>query len=528
MARPNTLPRSFARSGGCRSQSYRVRAVPPECQTLANFVPLSKCVTGTGDVVVGAMNGAQDCTNVQVDRDYEGLGFITISAAGTLMISDEVAAKSPAPLKIDTKGIQVFGTFQVGNSACPIGTLPSKHHNERVTITFTGQKPACPNSGCEGFIKGIQVESGGALQLYGRKGVARPEEAVKSVSWTYLSRPAGPVSKYGPNSGTASEVRAGGDMAVEVQADVTQGQGAWQMNDWIAIATTSYSPYETEFAQIAGLKKDPDTGGTHITLRHALEFYHFGGPDPGPPSDDNYNGDASINYGVDERAEVGLISRSIKLTSDTPAAGDNNHWGGETRFKQGFLTVAVQGVEFEKFGKDQLGSYPIHFHMDGDLSFLFTPAHLLVDSNSIHHSYNKCITVHSTQNLALTNNVCARIVGHIFYEELGDEANLTFTHNLGLGAMSNNFNVNDGADISREQLIEKYWWPGDRMVATGLTYDGFRVPDTGNQTNGTRGHCFQLDTQRQVGDPTSTTLPKPAKMPPRAPVGPSLRGGDPL
>ena len=38
----------------------------------------------------------------------------------------------------------------------------------------------------------------------------------------------------------------------------------------------------------------------------------------------------------------------------------------------------------------------------------------LIDANTIHHSYNKCATLHSTSNITLSNNVCARIVGHIF------------------------------------------------------------------------------------------------------------------
>jgi hypothetical protein len=496
--------------------------IPPACETPTNavpaFVPLSDCITETRDVVIGGKNGIHDCTNVKVDKSYKGLGSITINTTGTLSISDQVAANSEFPLTIDTKGIQVFGTFQVGNSACPIGTLPSQHHNERVIISFTGTKPLCPTGGCEGFVKGIQVESGGVLQLYGRKGVARPEETFKSVSWTNLSLPAGPVGKYSLGSKTSSVVPPGGNLAIEVQADVTEGPGAWQANDWIVIATTSYSPYETEFAQIGSLSRDPDTGGTRITLKTGLEFYHFGGPDPGPPSDANYSADATTNYGVDERAEVGLVSRSIKLTSDTPSSGTSNHWGGETRFVEGFTTVAIQGVEFEKFGKDQLGSYPIHFHMDGDLGGLATSNNLLVDSNSIHHSYNKCITVHSTEGVTLTNNVCARIVGHIFYLELGDEQNITYTHNLGLGAMSNNFDINDGAEISRAELIKKYWWPGDRMVHGGLTYDGFRIPDTGNQLNGTRGHCFQLAPDGRLVTP----------VPPECPTGMNCKPAPPL
>ena len=64
-----------------------------------------------------------------------------------------------------------------------------------------------------------------------------------------------------------------------------------------------------------------------------------------------------------------------------------------------------------------------------------------MDANSIDHSYNKCITIHSTQQLSISNNVCARIVGHLFYEEIGNELNITFNGNLGLGAMSNSFNI---------------------------------------------------------------------------------------
>jgi hypothetical protein len=43
----------------------------------------------------------------------------------------------------------------------------------------------------------------------------------------------------------------------------------------------------------------------------------------------------------------------------------------------------------------------------------------IVNANSVHHSYNKCVTVHSTQNLTISNNVCARVVGHGYYEEWG-------------------------------------------------------------------------------------------------------------
>jgi hypothetical protein len=64
-----------------------------------------------------------------------------------------------------------------------------------------------------------------------------------------------------------------------------------------------------------------------------------------------------------------------------------------------------------------------------------------IRANSIHHSFNKCITMHMTSNLDVEDNVCARIVGHIFYEEHGAEENISFRNNLGIGAMSNSFDI---------------------------------------------------------------------------------------
>lgn len=238
--------------------------------------------------------------------------------------------------------------------------------------------------------------------------------------------------------------------------------------------------------------KDPTAGatGSKITLKQGLVYYHFGGAPPGDPSTDaNYTAGSStnpaqnLNFGVDERAEVGLISRSILLTSDSDTANSSKHWGGEMKFLKGFTQIALQGVELQKFGKEQLGSYPIHFHLDGDLSA--TP--VLIDSNSIDHSYNKCITTHSTQNISYTNNVCARITGHIFYEEVGDESNVTFNGNLGMGAMSNSFDVNTTAEAQRTNLIKDYYWVGDNMflppgqAGGGVNFDQINVFDTDSQ-----------------------------------------------
>lgn len=474
--------------------------------------PIEDCDKGNenGDIIIGS--GATICTGtVVVDKKNAKVGKITINSGGTLIIDDD-AAKGDDAVILKTDGIQINegGTFQVGAADCPIGTSDPK---DRVEIQFVGPKPddcglslGNPDSSPQCYQKGIQVAKGGTLRMYGAKGVAP-----NGVSWTYLSKPAGPAEYNKSEKGYIGNVLAAvtekSDI-IHLADDVTQGSAGWQKGDWIAIATTSFSPWETEFVEIK--KVEQEGSGSKITLVQGLSYYHFGGVDPGAPGMGNYKAGENLNYGVDERAAVGLVSRNILLTSDTERPKENKshestHWGGEIRIHKGFEAVAIQGVELRKFGKEQLGSYPIHFHHAGDLS-AYLPADKLIDSNSIHHSYNKCMTIHSTQSLTLSNNVCARITGHIFYEEIGDEFDISFISNLGLGAMSNSFTVN-AAKGEWEKLVKDYYWVGDNMsnpVGSSETsphdigFDQFDIFDTDDQTNPVHGQCGHVGPLGQI------------------------------
>ena len=459
-----------------QSQSRSRLGSVVNCQVLQNRLtqqrtPLSACLSASRDATIG---GQESCQQVYVDQSYTGanaLGTITILPGGELTVLDTTLA-------IETAAIIVQGELDVGTATCLIGTL---NPDNQVTITFTGTRPAItPSVGhahtddCDPFAKGIQVRSGGKLNLYGAKGVPP-----SGVSWTHLSEPAGPA-KYGPASGAGSPVMTD-DRTLQLNKDVTRGPNPWKPGDWITVATTSFSPFETEFMQIKDVQRNGS--GSTVTLEQSVRHYHFGGPDPGPPSSKNYNAGPELNYGVDERAEVGLISRNIKLTAQVPdpqtSPGDPSlHWGGEIKICNGFADANIAGVEIEKFGKDQLGSYPIHFHLTGDVA-----GKPRVNANSIHHSYNKCVTIHSTSNMTVQNTVCARIVGHIFYQEIGNEENIRYRNNLGLGAMSHYFN------ITPPKNIEKYWWVGDNLAKIN-GYDGFNIPNIDSQTNPTHGGCF--------------------------------------
>jgi len=476
--------------------------------------------------------GANGCgPNVYVDEGAK-LNTITIDSGATLCFPDETVT-------LDVGTILVNGLLQIGQKAHPIGTNDPK---TVVTVNFLGARPCPAGETCSGFSKGIQVQSGGSLEMYGLKGVPP-----NGLNWTYLSKPAGPPGEYSSSSGVTVPVEMDGADTLRVADDVTQGTGRWQIDDWIAVGGTSFSPFDTEIVRISDIRsKPPDnpTGSDILLQQTPLVHYHFGSAAPTPsqlcvnqrptyvacgsvngctsactsqPSPLNYSDPAEQNYGIDERAPVALLSRNIQLTA-TMAGKDaaNSHWGGELRFLRGaniFKEVSIQGAEIQKFGKDQLGSYPIHFHEDGDASEATT----LIDSNSIHHSYNKCVTVHSTQNLTISNTVCVRAVGHLFYEEIGDEKNITFASNLGIGAMSNSFDINGAPKFPREQLIKKYWWSGDNLDQT-IGYDGFNVPDLDATSNPTHGSCTSFLANGALGGYVPPLATPPGGCPPANPV----------
>jgi hypothetical protein len=363
--------------------------------------------------------------------------------------------------ELDTSAIIINngGKFQVGDSLCPIGLANKLDVAE---VNFIDPMPAFS----PGVIKGITVNQGGTLQLYGATGVAPATPAnganPQAPSWTYLAAPAGPPDLFGPGMGVGSPVGGDGALTLQVTDYVD-----WQVGQWIVVAGTDFSPDSAEFVQISDVSCVAHTGPCTITLDSTtpLVNYHFGSPAPhtGMAA---FNDGASRNYGVDERAEVALISRNVKLTSTI--TGTHLHRGGEIRILNGYKAVEIQGVELEKFGKDQHGSYPIHFYKVGD-----APSKTLIDSNSIHHGYNHCITLHSTNNVTIGNNVCARIVDHLFYLETGSETGNTFVGNLGIGVMSDAFSIQGNAPALAT------FWTGD-YLAQQNGYNGFGIPFTDN------------------------------------------------
>ncbi len=71
-----------------------------------------------------------------------------------------------------------------------------------------------------------------------------------------------------------------------------------------------------------------------------------------------------ITFGVDERGEVAMLTRNIKVQASADA--EQSFFGGHI---MAMVTskMYVEGVELNRMGQNlQLARYPIHWHLDGD------------------------------------------------------------------------------------------------------------------------------------------------------------------
>ena len=85
-----------------------------------------------------------------------------------------------------------------------------------------------------------------------------------------------------------------------------------------------------------------------ITLDRPLEYMHFG----------------QITFGVDQRGEVGLLTRNIRIQASDDA--EQSYFGGHIMAMPG-SKMQVSGIELSRMGQHlTLARYPIHWHIAGD------------------------------------------------------------------------------------------------------------------------------------------------------------------
>jgi hypothetical protein len=297
---------------------------------------------------------------VTIARDKDVVLDVTPPALRSLTINGKLSFSNDKDLELKTDWIYLPG------GELDIGS-EAKPHTRKATITLTDNVPD-ENINTMGD-RGIMLVKG-TLSLHGDR----------KNAWTKLSATA----------------KAGSSKIQVLSAS------GWRKGDVIALASTDFDSTQTEKRTIAAVD------GNAITLDQPLKYMHFG----------------KITDGVDERGEVGLLTRNILIHASDDS--EKSYFGGHIMAMAG-SKMYVSGVELSHMGQNMhLARYPIHWHIEGDGQGQY------IENSSIHDTYSRCVTVHGTNNLRIQNNVTYNTVGHCYFMEDAVETGNQFIHNLGM------------------------------------------------------------------------------------------------
>ena len=342
-----------------------------------------------------------------IGRDKEVILDVSPPALAGLSIDGKLTFSNDADLELTTEWIMLHGELAIGSEASP--------HTHKATITLTNTVKNEDVMAGMGD-RGIMI-SGGTLNLHG----------TTKNTWTKLS----------------STAKAG-----STSIEVLNAAG-WRVGDQIVLASTDYDPRQAEQRTISAIS------GNKLTLDKKLDYMHFG----------------KITFEVDERGEVGLLTRNVKVQASADA--EQSFFGGHIMAMPS-SHMYVEGVELYRMGQNlTLARYPIHWHLVGEGKGQY------IRNAAIHDTYSRCVTVHGTNNLQIENNVTYNNVGHCFFLEDGIETGNQFVHNLAIqtkchtskpcdptnlapfGANSDGLNFKTTGQDSKEVLI-----PSDNTVST--------------------------------------------------------------
>jgi cell migration-inducing and hyaluronan-binding protein len=285
---------------------------------------------------------------------------VTPPALRSLTIEGKLSFANNRDLELTTEWVVLHGELEIGTAASP--------HARKATITLTNNvrdEEPMKDMGD----RGIMI-MGGTLNLHGDR----------THTWTKLAQTA-----------------AAGSVSIQVL-----DAAGWRAGDEIVLASTDFDPRQAERRTISAIK------GNTITLDRKLEYMHFG----------------KITFDVDQRGEVGLLTRNIKIQASADA--EQSFQGGHV-MAMGASKMFVEGVEFNRMGQNlTLARYPIHWHLIGDAKGQY------IRNAAIHDTYNRCVTVHGTNNLQVENNVTYNTVGHCFFLEDGIETGNQYVRNLAI------------------------------------------------------------------------------------------------
>jgi len=343
-------------------------------------------------------------------------GEIAVIPCGVAVELDENAAVRGLTingvLRFANKDLELRADWIMVHGRLEVGT-PEHPFRNRAIITLTGNNPSEDQMGMGTKVLGVM---GGILDLHGepRKG------------WTQLAQ----TATRGASQITVLDARD------------------WRVGDRIVLASTDYNPEQAEVRTITAIV------GNTITLNQPLAYPHFG----------------EITFGVDQRGEVGLLSRNILIRGDDSSSSSG--FGGHIMAMMG-STMRVSGVELYRMGqRNLLARYPIHWHLVGRARGQY------IKHSSIHDSFNRCVTVHGTNEVEVVGNVAYNALGHCYFLEDGAESKNLIEGNLGILTRRPDKSKGENGVIPTDKTPATFWisHPDNIVrnnVAAGSHHTGF-------------------------------------------------------
>jgi len=398
-----------------------------------------------------------------------------------LIIYGELRCKTSTAspiVELKVKTIIVHGKFICGSAQNPY------RKKLIISLKHSASDPV-PNPS----YRGIMVMMGGELSLYG--------DTSKS-GWTKLDQTANPGDDFihlVSRKKLKSKLIFFRKSPSSIRTTAPTLARSWKVGDDIVVGPTGFDPSEAESFKIVGFDA---TEPNKVYLDRQIQFTHYGEKQI---IDSNSMGRVTF----DERAEVANLTRSIVIRADETngpideSDGPNAQLGGHVMSHHGASSY-ISGVEFYKMGHaGVMARYPFHWHHAGDASGQF------IKNSSIHHSYQRCITIHKTNNVLVSNNVCYNFKGHGFFLEDGDETGNTLIRNLAIEAKAPSENkillasddIYNSETAGRFPSVSAFWIsnPDNTVIH--------------NTASGSVGSGFWMSFENQIKDGAGNVLASP-------------------
>ena len=332
---------------------------------------------------------------VVIDENTPALGELTIE--GELLFKPAIAAE----LSADVIRVQRGGALRAGTASAPFTGL--------ATITLRSTDIAASATGMG--TRGILVDSGGKLELFGKS---------PAVTWTKLNAHA--------NAGSTALTLA---KAVDWKAgdQIVLAPTEWYGTPWVTqdVHDASTATQKLGVASVSGAQINTTTGVNAFRWGF-LQYATDSGMSLSRGTFTKPN--AAVPDTLDERAEVGNLTRNIVIQAPDDGAWKNSGFGAQVMVMDRASSLQMDGVELRRMGQQGIvGRYPIHWHLlsyaaNGTASLGDAVNHFVRDS-TVADSKHRCMVIHGTNGVTLQNNICYNIKGHaIFLEDAVEQRNV--------------------------------------------------------------------------------------------------------